>query len=246
MAINAGFARLKTIGGCMSFYDPVEREKFYTAISEIHKEPLANELKGHLKELIQIIKNVGEPLEGNIFFNNLEKNIDGPYFDNYLNKRRALAVFATAHSSLLEIGFNSGFSALLMLVANSKIKITSIDICEHKYTIPCFEYLRNNFGDRISLVKGNSLNVLPTLLAYEREFTAYIIDGGHGFSTAESDLANILNASHKNSIICFDDTNMPALRVMLNAYMLSGKISNISDPGGYLILNSNHMFFRVN
>lgn len=45
--------------------------------------------------------------------------------------------------------------------------------------MPCYEYLKTCFGDRIDLIKGPSEEVLPKLLATNNTFDSYFIDGGH-------------------------------------------------------------------
>ena len=108
------------------------------------QEPLFSMYKHHLETLNKIINDVGEPLEGNIFYEHLDPHRT-ELIERFFPKRAALAMFAMAHDHIVEIGFNSGFSALLMLTANPDLKLTSVDICEHKYTQPCFEYLSTMF-----------------------------------------------------------------------------------------------------
>ena len=62
----------------------------------------------------------------------------------------------------MEIGFNSGFSTLLMLISNPNIHITCYDLGEHKYTIPCYQKLREIFKDRINIIIEDSRETLPS------------------------------------------------------------------------------------
>jgi hypothetical protein len=59
---------------------------------------------------------------------------------------------------------------------------------------------------------------------------------------AEADLLNVIQFVKRGSIICFDDSDFPGLRVLLNMYMLTGKITNIIDQVGF-IQNFSQMFF---
>jgi predicted O-methyltransferase YrrM len=153
-------------------------------------------------------------------------------------------MFAMAHKEVVEIGFNSGFSALLMLTANPELKLTCVDICEHKYTEPCFEYLKTIFQDRITLVKGDSTVVLPEVLQSNKNLTGYIIDGGHGLDVAEQDLQNVIKHANNGAVLCFDDSDFVELRMMLNMYMMSGHLSNFFDQYGPT-QNQTQMFFKI-
>lgn len=198
----------------------------------------------HLQELLKIIKAVGEPLEGNIFYQHLHPNPDEHLLDQFLPKRAALAMFAMAHNNMVEIGFNAGFSALLMLTANPNLKLTSVDICEHKYTEPCFDYLASVFPGRITLVKGDSTQVLEDVLQNDKALTGYIIDGGHGLGVAETDLRNVIQYANKNAVLCFDDSDFVELRLLLNAYMMAGYLTPITDQH-CVIQDQTQMFFKI-
>lgn len=207
------------------------------------KEPFFASYQKNLETLNKIINDVGEPLEGNIFYEHLDR--DRLYLtERFFPKRAALSMFAMAHKEVVEIGFNSGFSALLMLTANPKLKLTCVDICEHKYTEPCFQYLKTIFEDRITLVKGDSTVVLPEVLQSNKSLTGYIIDGGHGLDVAEQDLQNVIKYANNGAVLCFDDSDFVELRMMLNMYMMSGHLMNFTDEFGPT-QNQTQMFFKI-
>lgn len=212
-----------------------------TFLSE--QEPLFSMYKQHLETLNKIINDIGEPLEGNIFYEHLDPHRT-QLIDKFFPKRAGLAMFAMAHDNIVEIGFNSGFSALLMLTANPNLKLTSVDICEHKYTEPCYQYLKTIFDDRINLVKGDSTKVLADVLKADKDLTGYIIDGGHGLTVAEQDLRNVLLHANPGAVLCFDDSDFVELRMLLNMYMMSGDLVPICDPYGPA-QNQTQMFFKL-
>ena len=79
-----------------------------------------NETKTYIdKNLLPIIHNCGELLEGNIFM--LHHTIN--YTDVFLNKSKNISnlVLNKNIKNVMEIGFNSGFSTLLMLISNPNI-----------------------------------------------------------------------------------------------------------------------------
>jgi hypothetical protein len=226
-------------------FDIKDRELFFKNFSNKSFEPFLNEYTNDLIKLIEIIRNIGKPVEGSIFFNNNETDLRSDNLsDTFKVKRRTLALTAIANNKILEIGFNAGFSALLMLTANPNLRLVSADICMHPYTIPCFEYLKERFGDRLNFIAGNSLESIPAALSFYNDYNVYIIDGGHGLSVAEADLATIIANARPDSLILFDDSDWPELRAMLDFYMLGRKLLPVSDVQGF-IHNTNQMFFRV-
>jgi hypothetical protein len=223
----------------------INREEFITNFIDRNFDPFKNEYTKDLNELLRIIKMQGEPLEGNIFYRHHEANPTEELIPDFLPKRRALALLGMMNNHVMEIGFNAGFSALLLLHSNKKLKLTCIDICQHKYTVPCFEFLKSRFGDRIDLIKSDSLLAFPLLSRTGIEYDAYIIDGGHGVSLAEADLHNVISFGKRGSVICFDDSDDPKLRTMLNMHQLTGRLISVSDGIGY-IENLRQMFFINN
>ena len=229
----------------MTNYSTKNRELFIDNFIDRNFDPFKDDYLPDLNSLLEIIKNQGEPLEGNIFYRHHENNPTANLISDFLPKRRALALLGIMNNNIMEIGFNAGFSALLLLHSNKNLKLTCIDICQHKYTVPCFEYLKSKFGDRIELIQSDSLLAFPLLSRTAIEYDAYIIDGGHGVSLAEADLHNVISIGKRGSIICFDDSDDPKLRTMLNMHQLTGKIISISDGIGY-IENLRQMFFVNN
>lgn len=202
-------------------------------LADRNHDPYRNEYQGHFERMIAICKAIGEPIEGNIFFLNNDPPENGPIRD-LLDKRRNLFLMGINKSRVLEVGFNAGFSALLLLLSNPDLHYTAIDICEHKYTKPCFDYLREQFGQRVKLVEGNSLDTLPYVLHRNADFDAYIIDGGHGLEVAEADLLSTIAHAKRGSVICVDDTNQPYLRLLVNRFMLDGSVIHVSDQVGFI------------
>jgi hypothetical protein len=208
------------------------------------KEPMYDQYLPNLQELLKIIKAIGEPLEGNIFYKHFDPNPGEQLSEKFLPKRAALSMFAMAHNNIVEVGFNAGFSALVMLTANPTLKLTSVDICTHKYTEPCFDYLASVFPGRITLVKGNSTEVLADVLQNDKALTGYIIDGGHGLAVAETDLQNVIQYANSKAVLCFDDSDFVELRLLLNAYMMAGYIVPITDVH-CVVQDQTQMFFKI-
>lgn len=211
-------------------------------------EPFYHEYKDHFEALAEIAKLSGDEGEGSTFYrsgtkNELEKKT---FVDEFRNKRQGLALFAMSHCRVLEIGFNSGFSSLLMLVSNPELKVVSVDIGHHSYVKPCGEYLKKHFADRFELIIGDSREALPVLFHDDKSFDGYHIDGGHDTNVAETDLCNIINNADNGSVICFDDADFAPLRSMLTLYLLKGSVTRIFDHQNFYLSALNQVFLRVN
>ena len=118
--------------------------------------------------------------------------------------------------SVMEIGFNAGFSTLLMLLSNPYIKITCFDLCEHKYSLLCYEKLKETFGDRIHLISGDSTKTLPLI---SEKYDLIHIDGGHSTDIAESDINTSFRLSKKGTILIMDDYYFGNLHELWDKYI---------------------------
>ena len=117
----------------------------------------------------------------------------------------------------MEIGFNAGFSTLLMLLTNPKMNITCFDLGEHTYTMPCYEKLKEHFGDRINIIIGDSTK---TLQNNSDIFDLIHIDGGHSTEVAESDITNSYRLSKKGTILIMNDYDFPNLHELWDSYII--------------------------
>jgi tetratricopeptide (TPR) repeat protein len=179
----------------------------------------------HLENLEKIIVKCGENLQGNCIYRHqtlVKESV-------LINKQRNIYALAKISNAILEIGFNGGHSALIMLLANPDAKIVSFDICCHKYVIPCFEYLSKHFPSRIELVSGNYLQSLPEYIRKfpERKFDLFHIDGDHSASVANTDFQNCLKISHYGSYVIWDDVNIEALKKLWDQYIDEGYVREI-------------------
>lgn len=121
-------------------------------------------------------------------------------------KQRNLFGLAKDAQEIIEVGFNTGFSCLLMLLANPSSKITIVDINEHAYVVPCFEYLDAQFPGRLTLHLGSSHDVLPTLA--ERKCDLVHIDGAHTFEDSRLDFMDLLPMVKESTVVLMDDVSV--------------------------------------
>jgi predicted O-methyltransferase YrrM len=154
------------------------------------------------EHLLPIIKSTNEKLEGNIFMFHETTEYTNEFLDKQINF--ILALKRKNINNILEIGFNAGFSALLMLLTNPNVNLTCVDICMHNYSMLCYKKLNELFGNRIKLIPGSSVDIVPTLTD---KYDLIHIDGCHLVDIAEKDIQNSLQLCKTGTILIMDDTN---------------------------------------
>ncbi len=167
------------------------------------------------KNLLPIIHNCGEKHEGNIFMIHHTTN----YTTTFINKAKNISnlVLNKNIKNVMEIGFNSGFSTLLMLLTNPNMCISCFDLGEHTYTIPCFKKMKETFGERINITIGDSTKTLQNV---NDNYDLIHIDGGHSNEVANSDIMNSHRLSKPGSILIMDDYDFPNLHKLWDKYIM--------------------------
>lgn len=174
------------------------RPKGYEELDNLEKKA-----RPYLKDILTLVQNKCDFLDGNLFYVNLQDAINGMPVDSLKEKRRNLANLIKSRNKVLEIGFNAGHSALIMLLANKDTKITIIDTCQHAYTEECFSYLNRSFPGRLKLTKGDSTKVMQALNGEKFDLIHY--DGGKE-KTISEDLKNSIDLVEDDHILLIDDT----------------------------------------
>lgn len=173
-------------------------------------------IQTHLLPLIQ------EPLEGSIWNKHLTKSPD----ISLLAKQKTIADLARqVKGKVCEIGFNAGFSALLLLLANPTLELTCLDLGDHSYTQPCFNKLQTMFGERVKLILGDSRQTMKELGA---GFELVHVDGGHSEEVAKSDCQHALRILSSKGLLLLDDTNLSAVQNGIQPFL--NQLDEISLP----------------
>jgi predicted O-methyltransferase YrrM len=133
----------------------------------------------------------------------------------------------------MEIGFNAGFSSLLMLLSNPYIHITCVDLAEHKYTLPCYKKMKETFGNRIDMIVGDSTKTLEDI---HDTYDLIHIDGGYSTEVATNDIIQSYRLSKKGTILIMDDYDFPNLYELWNKYIVEYNLK----PLNINIYNSPH------
>lgn len=180
--------------------------------------------KNHFDKLYTICKEIGEKVEGNCFTEHL--NIDNTIKKLIYKQLNHFSLGLNA-TNIMEIGFNAGHSSLLYLLANPNSKLTIFDICQHKYTLPCFKYLQSVFPDRLQIFPGDSTKTVAEFYTNNpnTKFDLIHIDGAHYGDIPNKDFYNSLKLA--SDIIVWDDTNITTLNDLLNGYIKKGLVSEI-------------------
>jgi len=200
-----------------------------------------DEISKYISDLgIIALNNTDTEIEGNYFFS----VCDDDEFDKiYIKHKQANLYFCSLESGLniCEIGFNAGFTSLLLLIARKNIKSTNLlifDIGEHRYVKPCLEYLRKNFENEdenikttIKYIEGNSIITAPEYINSNPSligtFDLIHVDGGHSLECITNDMKNADILLKINGIIIIDDTNVNYIYETVNNYILSEKYIEI-------------------
>ena len=132
------------------------------------------------------------------------------YSNNNYDKQNLLFQIARNKTNVLEIGTYMGHSALIMLVANPNLNITTIDISD-QYSKPSITYLKNQFPKaNIDFINNDSLKAMKSL---NKKFDFFHIDGSHKnkMITKEFYHCKKLNSSNTMEIIFDDDITCETL-----------------------------------
>lgn len=123
-----------------------------------------------------------------------------------LEKSNDLKILVEGKTKLLQIGFNAGHSADILLNGNKESTLVSFDIGEHDYVLNYNRYIQSKYASRHTLIIGDSLYTLPAFTEkHEGEFDLIFVDGGHSYEVATSDLKFALKLASKDGLIIVDD-----------------------------------------
>ena len=121
---------------------------------------ITNYWKGYIEtHLMKIVKYFNVKLEGNIYsahhsFDDTSNNLSNKRFNIYNVLKK------TKPRTILEIGFNAGFSCLLMKLVVPGANITCVDLNQHLYVMPCFNKISSDFSS-LRMIPGSSYDIGP-------------------------------------------------------------------------------------
>ena len=108
----------------------------------------------------------------------------------------------------MEIGFNAGHSAEILLKNNPTLTLTSFDIGARGCVNIGKKYIDSMYPGRHTLIIGDSTLTVPNFIAANKgkTFDVIFIDGGHDYNIASADITNCANLANSNTTVIVDDT----------------------------------------
>ena len=124
------------------------------------------------------------------------------YEPRCLKKQEELYTYSMTAKNAIELGVYLGHSLLLMLMANPALKITAID-CDETYAGPAVRYLNEHFGNRITFLKGDAVEVMKTLQS--GAYDLLHIDADHNDAAVKAQFNESLRLATAGATYVFDD-----------------------------------------
>ncbi|KAL3929057.1 MAG: hypothetical protein SGPRY_002120 [Prymnesium sp.] len=107
-------------------------------------------------------------------------------------------------STICEVGFNAGHSAVVLLSANPTARLEAFDTFSLSHSAASLRLVSRLFPGRVSPHKGLSSDTVPAARLH-RPCDLVIIDGRHHFEAVLQDFVNFRKHAHPGTLFVFDD-----------------------------------------
>jgi hypothetical protein len=202
------------------------------------------ETNEHIQRITQILKHIGERIEGNLI---CDISPDNWTYTRNMSKINNLQVVCKDKKRIIEIGINACHSLLLMLLVNPTAEYLLFDLNNHKYTEPVLSYIKEAFPNtKIKAIFGDSVK---TVTQYIEEnpadwgtYDLCHLDGGHTQNIFSVDYENMKKLMIKDGPIIFDDYNHGQIRNFIDMKISQGEIVKYGGKG--ILENSLHFIYR--
>jgi len=131
-------------------------------------------------------------------------------------------------TNLLQFGFNTGWSAALLLTMFPEVKVTSIELVKIDNSSRAVDILEERFPGRHTILWGNSIDIAGEVMSNNLKmplpiYDAAFIDGGHPEEVTDNDIKLCRYLGIKNFI--FDDVHNDEIKKAIenNNLKLSAK-----------------------
>jgi hypothetical protein len=147
------------------------------------------------------------------------------------HKQNLLYRYAQRATSVLEVGTYLGHSLLIMLLANPKMRVTTIDAFD-AYAKPAVAVLQDAFPDsKLTFVEGESPDILSSVTGY---FDLFHLDGMHQNDVVIKEIKDcqrFVEPRRSMKIVLDDIFLMPrAKRHITNNYKICHQELSVPDP----------------
>ena len=141
---------------------------------------------------------------------------------------------------------NGCHSLLIMLLINPTAEYLLFDLGNHKYTLPAFNYIKEQFPNtKINIIFGNSIETVPDYIRVNSDnlnsFDLIHIDGGHTKDIFSQDYMNSKKLIINKGIIIFDDYNINDIKNFINEKIKNNEIIELKDEN--IIKNNWHFIY---
>ena len=126
----------------------------------------------------------------------------------------------------LEIGFNAGHSAAIILMANDQMTLNTIDICRYKYTLSTAKFMHKYWKGRFGFYAGSSQAVIKKYEFLKLDFIH--VDGGHGIADFFFDIDFCERSLKPGGKVVIDDAYLPDY-IKYIGYKLQQKVFTIPE-----------------
>jgi predicted O-methyltransferase YrrM len=122
-------------------------------------------------------------------------------------QQKIMKELAFSKRCMMEIGFNAGHSADLLLSANADSTLISFDIGTHDYGKKGKEYIDKTYPNRHTLIIGSSIDTIPQFIIDNPEvkFDLLFIDGAHNYDICKQDFLNCYKMALPDNVVIMDD-----------------------------------------
>jgi len=137
----------------------------------------------------------------------------------------------TNFKHIFEIGTNAGHSASIVLELFSDVKVTSLDICKHDYTLPAVDILKERYKERFNFIESCSTqyfeDIKKGITTFPEHVDIFNIDGHHFYEYATNDLELCLHTNTKYAIV--DDTDQFQVNRALRRVLKNGNFELVNE-----------------
>lgn len=188
-------------------------------------------------KLTKIMESTHEEMEGNCFFHGTEagKPLLQSWFFIFKRVNYMSVIKDFNVERICEIGLNAGHSmACFLQTLPSTGHVQVFDLCDHKYTKPCFAYLKEKYPQIKELVEGDSKQTLRAWINKNpQEVGSYDlvhVDGGHYGDTPMSDVIHADILLRPGGIMVLDDTQLQEIITLIPFLLSKGYAPIVQIP----------------
>jgi hypothetical protein len=142
---------------------------------------------------------------------------NSPFQTGYLREvqlRRMVQLARAPHvRTYCEVGMNGGHSLVAMLLANERLHAHVFDLFKWQYSWSAAHLINASFSGRASFYEGWSHRTLPRFVNDSRArgvtCDLLLVDGGHTFRAARTDIEELQAVANPQSKVMTDDIGMP-------------------------------------